>query len=153
MYLRRGCAKLSSQQLREMKRDKDTLREFQALVRSIQKNFEEEVALTAPRKGFTSLVDAREAQSADASGGANLQQKTLIFTESPHTQEYLFQILGLTQFPKKVMLFNGSNKDVKSSGFTSDGLSATPGQSALPAPTRETNALRWWVSSGMRSPS
>jgi superfamily II DNA or RNA helicase len=100
---------LSPEQLQEMKREMETLREFHALARNIQKNSKGEVLLTALRKGFAAAVDAQKGQS---NGG--LQQKALIFTESRRTQEYLFQILEQTQFAGKVMLFNGSNTDAKS---------------------------------------
>ena len=100
---------LSPQQLHEMKQEMETLREFHALARSIQKNSKGEVLLTALRKGFAAAVDAQKGQSVGA-----LQQKALIFTESRRTQEYLFQILEQTQFAGKVVLFNGSNTDPKS---------------------------------------
>jgi len=100
---------LSPQQLHEMKQEMDTLREFHALARSIQKNSKGEVLLTALRKGFAAAVDAQKGQNSGA-----LQQKALIFTESRRTQEYLFQILEQTQFAGKVVLFNGSNTDPKS---------------------------------------
>ena len=108
-----AVAQLSPQQLQEMKQEMDTLREFHALARSIQKNSKGEVLLTALRKGFAAAVDAQKGQSGESSSGA-LQQKALIFTESRRTQEYLFQILEQTQFARKVVLFNGSNTDPKS---------------------------------------
>jgi superfamily II DNA or RNA helicase len=104
-----ATAQLSPQQLQEMKQEMETLRQFHALARSIQKNSKGEVLLTALRKGFAAAVDAQKGQN----GGA-LQQKALIFTESRRTQEYLFQILEQTQFAGKVVLFNGSNTDPKS---------------------------------------
>jgi SNF2 family DNA or RNA helicase len=104
---------LTPQQLQEMKQEMDTLQEFHALARSIQKNSKGEVLLTALRKGFAAAVDAQKGQGGEASSGA-LQQKALIFTESRRTQEYLFQILEQTQFAGKVVLFNGSNTDPKS---------------------------------------
>jgi superfamily II DNA/RNA helicase len=96
-----------------MKQEMDTLREFHALARSIQKNSKGEVLLTALRKGFAAAENAQKGQNTGAGGGA-LQQKALIFTESRRTQEYLFQILEQTQFAGKVVLFNGSNTDPKS---------------------------------------
>ncbi len=103
-----ASAQLTPQQLQEMKQEMETLREFHALARSIQKNSKGEVLLTALRKGFAAAEDAQKGQN-----GA-LQQKALIFTESRRTQEYLFQILEQTQFAGKVVLFNGSNTDPKS---------------------------------------
>jgi hypothetical protein len=107
-------AQFTPQQLQEMKQEMDTLREFHALARSIQKNSKGEVLLTALRRGFAAAESAQKGQSGEVSGGANLQQKALIFTESRRTQEYLFQILEQTQFAGKVVLFNGSNTDPKS---------------------------------------
>src|SRR3984957_1296623 len=104
---------LSPHQLEEMKQEMETLREFHALARSIQKNSKGEVLLTALRRGFAAAEDAQKNQSREPSGGA-LQQKALIFTESRRTQEYLFEILEQTQFAGKVVLFNGSNTDPKS---------------------------------------
>jgi ERCC4-related helicase len=104
-----AAAKLTPQQLQEMKQETETLREFHTLARSIQKNSKGEVLLTALRKGFAAAVDAQKGQ-----GGGALQQKALIFTESRRTQEYLFEILEQTQFAGKVVLFNGSNTDPKS---------------------------------------
>jgi SNF2 family DNA or RNA helicase len=101
--------KLTPQQLQEMKKEMETLREFYALARSIQKNSKGEVLLTALRKGFAAAESAQKEQRQGA-----LQQKALIFTESRRTQEYLFQILEKTQFAGKVVLFNGSNTDPKS---------------------------------------
>ncbi len=103
------AARLTPQQLQEMKQEMDTLREFYALARSIQKNSKGEVLLTALRKGFAAAENAQKEQRQGA-----LQQKALIFTESRRTQEYLFQILEKTQFADKVVLFNGSNTDPKS---------------------------------------
>jgi len=97
------------EQIAEMRREMDKLREFHALARSIAKNSKGEVLLTALRRGFAA---AAEAQQGDA--GATLQQKALIFTESRRTQEYLFRILEQTEFGGKVMLFNGTNTDPKS---------------------------------------
>jgi hypothetical protein len=56
-------ARLSPQQLQEMKQEMDTLREFHALARSIQKNSKGEVLLTALRKGFAAAVNAQKGQS------------------------------------------------------------------------------------------
>ena len=57
-----AAAQLSPQQLQEMKQEMETLREFHALARSIQKNSKGEVLLTALRKGFAAAVDAQKGQ-------------------------------------------------------------------------------------------
>ncbi len=132
---------LSQQQLEEMKQEMDTLREFHALARSIQKNSKGEVLLTALRKGFTAAESAQKGQSGAASGGANLQQKALIFTESRRTQEYLFQILEQTQFAGKVVLFNGSNTDPKSQQIYRDWVARHAGTDKITgSPTADKRA-------------
>ncbi len=102
-------ARLTPQQLVELKREIEELRDFHKLAKSIIKNSKGEVLLTALRKGFT---DAGEAQKKQ--GAATLQQKAVIFTESRRTQEYLFNVLEQTEFAGKVMVFNGTNTDAKS---------------------------------------
>ena len=99
----------SPDQLRELKEEMTTLREFHSLAKSIVKNSKGEVLLTALRRGFAAAEQAQKSK-----GVAALQQKALIFTESRRTQEYLYQILEKTEFGGKVVLFNGSNTDPKS---------------------------------------
>jgi superfamily II DNA or RNA helicase len=94
------------EQVAEMRREMAKLREFHQLAKSISKNSKGEVLLTALRRGF-----AAAAQAQQGAGGATLQQKALIFTESRRTQEYLFRVLQQTEFAGKVMLFNGTNSD------------------------------------------
>jgi ERCC4-related helicase len=133
-------ARLSPQQLQEMKQEMDTLREFHALARSIQKNSKGEVLLTALRKGFAAAVNAQKGQSSAAPSGA-LQQKALIFTESRRTQEYLFQILEQTQFAGKVVLFNGSNTDPKSQQIYRDWIERHTGTDRITgSPTADKRA-------------
>ena len=66
----------------------DELHEFHRLAKSIVKNSKGEVLLTALRRGFEAAAKARGEH-----GGAPLQQKAVIFTESRRTQDYLFQLL------------------------------------------------------------
>jgi ERCC4-related helicase len=102
-------ARLSSEQLAELRQEMAQLREFHALAKSIIRNSKGEVLLTALRRGFAAATEARKPQ-----GTATLQQKAVIFTESRRTQEYLFRILEQTEFAGMVMLFNGTNTDPKS---------------------------------------
>lgn len=99
-------ARLTREQLTELKREMADLREFHALATSILRNSKGEVLLTALRRGFAAAAEARQKQSS-----APLQQKAVIFTESRRTQEYLFRLLEETEFRGKVMLFNGTNAD------------------------------------------
>ena len=102
-------ARLTTDQLVELRSEMEDLREFHALAKSILKNAKGEVLLTALRRGFAAAMKAQRDQ-----GAANLQQKAVIFTESRRTQEYLFQLLERTEFAGKVMLFNGTNTDAGS---------------------------------------
>jgi len=99
-------ARLTPDQLRELRQEMAQLREFHALARSIIKNSKGEVLLTALRRGFAAAAEAQQSQ-----GAATLQQKAVIFTESRRTQEYLFRLLEQTEFGGRVMLFNGTNSD------------------------------------------
>jgi len=101
--------KLTPEQLAELRQEQATLREFHTLAKSIVKNSKGEVLLTALRRGFAAATEAQKSQ-----GAATLQQKALIFTESRRTQEYLYRLLEATEFTGKIVLFNGSNNDLKS---------------------------------------
>ena len=105
----RSQSQLTPQQLTELRDETASLREFHALAKSIAKNSKGEVLLTALRRGFAAAAEAQREH-----GGATLQQKAVIFTESRRTQEYLFRILEQTEFAGKVMLFNGTNTDAHS---------------------------------------
>lgn len=100
---------LSPEQREELRKEKERLREFHALAKSIAQNSKGEVLLTALRKGFEAANKARE-----AAGNGVLQQKAIIFTESRRTQEYLYRLLEQSDFAGKIVLFNGTNSDAKS---------------------------------------
>ena len=101
--------KLTADQVKELRQEQATLREFYELAKSIVKNSKGEVLLMALRRGFAAAARAQQEQ-----GAATLQQKAIIFTESRRTQEYLYGILEQTEFAGKIVLFNGSNNDLKS---------------------------------------
>jgi superfamily II DNA or RNA helicase len=100
---------LSPEQREELRAEREKLRQFHELAKSIQKNSKGEVLLSALRKGFEAANRARE----ELQNGA-LQQKAIIFTESRRTQEYLFRLLEASEFTGKIVLFNGTNTDPKS---------------------------------------
>src|SRR5450759_4206701 len=77
-----------------------------SLAKSITTNSKGEALLAALRRGFEVAAEAQRSQ-----GGATLQQKAVIFTESRRTQDYLFRLLEQTEFAGKVMLFNGTNNE------------------------------------------
>ena len=98
------AAGLAPDELAELRREKQQLQEFCALAKSIARNAKGEALLVALRRGFAVAAEAQR-----SSGGATLQQKAVIFTESRRTQDYLFGLLEHTEFAGRVMLFNGTN--------------------------------------------
>jgi len=103
-------AKLTPEQVAELKLEIDELREFADLARSIAKNAKGETLLTALRRGFDAANKARAGESESG----KLQQKAIIFTESRKTQQYLLDLLENSEFAGKAILFNGTNSDPKS---------------------------------------
>jgi len=89
----------TNQELSDIKAELNSLREFEGLAKSIQKNSKGEKLITALSRGFAELERI----------GA--PRKALIFTESKRTQEYLFRILEGSTYKGKLVLFNGSNTD------------------------------------------
>ena len=100
---------LSPEQREELRIEKEKLRQFHELAKSIQKNSKGEVLLSALQKGFEA---ARQTRTAHQNG--TLQQKAIIFTESRRTQDYLLRLLEASEFAGKIVLFNGTNGDPKS---------------------------------------
>jgi ERCC4-related helicase len=92
----------TSEEINDIKKESEKLKEFFQLAHSIHKNSKGEVLLTALKKG---LAEA-------ARFGA--QRKAIIFTESTRTQRYLYDLLQQTEFSGKIVLFNGSNNDIQS---------------------------------------
>jgi len=86
----------------EIKKEIDALNEFKALAKSIRTNSKGEVLFTALEKAFQKLTELK----------AN--RKAIIFTESTRTQEYLKNILEARGYKDEIVLFNGSNNDLKS---------------------------------------
>jgi superfamily II DNA or RNA helicase len=98
-------ARLTPEQLVQLRAELDQLREFRQLASSIMKNSKGEVLLTALRRGFAAAAKAQQKER------VKLQQKAVIFTESRRTQDYLLRVLEQTEFKGKVMIFNGVNND------------------------------------------
>jgi ERCC4-related helicase len=97
-------SRLTPEQLAELRRERRQLQEFCALAKSITRNSKGDALLKALRRGFEAAAEAQR-----SGGGATLQQKAVIFTESRRTQDYLFKVLDQTEFAGKVVLFNGTN--------------------------------------------
>jgi HD superfamily phosphohydrolase len=100
---------LSPEQREELRQEKERLKQFHELAKSIRQNSKGEVLLTALRKGFEASKRAQEEHR-----NGPLQQKAIIFTESRRTQEYLLKLLESSEFAGKIVLFNGTNSDPKS---------------------------------------
>jgi superfamily II DNA/RNA helicase len=79
-----------------------TLKEFETLAKSIQRNSKGEKLFTALENGF------KEMERLQA------PRRAIIFTESTRTQIYLRNILEARGFADNVVLYNGSNTDSKS---------------------------------------
>ncbi|MBI4684877.1 MAG: DEAD/DEAH box helicase family protein [Nitrospirae bacterium] len=90
------------EEIKSIKEESKSLKEFHALAKSIKQNSKGEVLLTALKAGF---------DEAEKRGGV---KKAVIFTESTRTQKYLENILEITEYSGKIVLFNGSNTDPKS---------------------------------------
>jgi ERCC4-related helicase len=77
----------------------ERLREFAALAKSIKTNAKGQNLLTALEKGFNKTENL---------GG---KRKSVIFTESRRTQEYLLNLLSNNGYEGKIVFLNGSNTD------------------------------------------
>ncbi len=104
-----ALSQLTPEQRAELRAEKEKLRQFHELAKSIEQNSKGEVLLTALRRGF----DAANRARAEQQNGA-LQQKAIIFTESRRTQDYLYRLLESSEFAGRIVLFNGTNADPKS---------------------------------------
>jgi ERCC4-related helicase len=92
----------TQQDIDNIKSEIQSLKEFEALAKSIRKNSKGEKLFTALERGFKELHRL----------GAS--RKAIIFTESVRTQEYLRSILEDRGYTGEVVIFNGSNTDAKS---------------------------------------
>lgn len=92
----------TAEEIKSIKEESQSLKEFCTLAKSIKKNSKGEVLITALKAGFA---------EAERRGGS---KKAVIFTESTRTQKYLLSILEGTEYSGKIVLFNGSNTDPKS---------------------------------------
>lgn len=82
--------------------EKKDLEKFRDLAKAIFKNSKGESLLIALEKGF------------EMTAALGAQKKAVIFTESRITQEYLWKLLSENGYKDKILLFNGSNNDLKS---------------------------------------
>lgn len=93
---------LTEQDIEAVEHEIEDLRAFRDLAVSITENAKGEALLGALSAGF---------QKAAELGGP---QKTIIFTESRRTQDYLVRVLSANGYDGKLVLFNGTNADPQS---------------------------------------
>lgn len=93
---------LTADDISNIEREIVDLRGFRDLAVSISQNAKGQALLSALRAGFAKAIEL---------GGA---EKTIIFTESRRTQEYLVRLLSENGYDGKLVLFNGSNADPQS---------------------------------------
>ena len=110
---------LHPHEIEGIKNELADLREFQALAAKIRKNSKAEHLFVALNKGFEELEKL----------GAN--KKALLFTESRRTQDFLFELFEKNGYKGKVVLFNGSNSDKKSTAIYKDWLKKHKGSSKI----------------------
>lgn len=110
---------LHPHEIEGIKNELADLREFQALAAKIRKNSKAEHLFVALNKGFEELEKL----------GAN--RKALLFTESRRTQDFLFELFEKNGYKGKVVLFNGSNSDKKSTAIYKDWLKKYKGSSKI----------------------
>ena len=90
---------LSLEELQQVREELAELHRYYELAISIQHNAKGEQLLVAIDNGFKKLKELGAAE------------KTIIFTESRRTQDYIFRKLQDTSYAGKVVLFNGTNND------------------------------------------
>ncbi|MBV6390319.1 MAG: RNA polymerase-associated protein RapA [Nitrosomonas europaea] len=88
----------------------DELRHFKTLATGIRDNAKGTVLLTALDRAFAEL---------DRLGAA---RKAIIFTESRRTQDYLLNLLANTAYGDGIVLFNGTNSDIRAQAIYKDWL-------------------------------
>ncbi|MGE4530881.1 MAG: SNF2-related protein [Acidithiobacillus sp.] len=86
------------------------LRHFKTLATNIRDNAKGKALLTALDRAFSEL---------ERLGAA---KKTIIFTESKRTQEYLLSLLADTSYGEGIVLFNGTNSDARAQAVYKDWL-------------------------------
>lgn len=93
---------LSESDIESIKCEIEDLRAFRDLAVTITENAKGQSLLSALKAGFTKAAEL---------GGP---EKTIIFTESRRTQDYLVRLLSENGYDGKLVLFNGSNTDPQS---------------------------------------
>lgn len=93
---------MTSEEIDALRQEIADLESFRDLATSITNNAKGEALLVALTKAF---AEARQLGAAE---------KAIIFTESRKTQDYLQRLLADSAFADGIVLFNGSNNDIRS---------------------------------------
>lgn len=93
---------LTEEEIEQIEKEIAELEYYRDLATTIKHNEKGKKLIPAIEQGF---AKSREL-------GAN--EKAIIFTESTRTQNYLYELLQETDYKDKIVLFNGSNNDLKS---------------------------------------
>lgn len=110
---------LTEADIEALKCEIDDLRTFRDLAVTITENAKGQSLLGALKAGF--------AKAAELGG----PEKTIIFTESRRTQEYLIRLLSEYGYDGKLVLFNGSNSDLQSKAIYNDWCKAHQGSDKI----------------------
>lgn len=110
---------LTETDIEAIRQEIEDLRAFRDLAVSISENAKGEALLSALQAGF--------AKAAELGG----PQKTIIFTESRRTQDYLVRLLSANGYADQIVLFNGSNNDARSREIYADWLEAHKGSDRI----------------------
>ena len=106
---------LTAADVASMEREIASLEDFRDLAVSITENAKGVALLKALRAGF---AKAKELGAAE---------KTIVFTESRRTQDYLVRLLSENGYAEKLVLFNGSNNDERSKAVYADYVRSNEG--------------------------
>lgn len=106
---------LSREDVTAIEAEIEALQTFRDLAVSISENAKGLALLKALSAGF---AKARELGAAE---------KTIVFTESRRTQEYLVRLLTANGYAGKLVLFNGTNSDEQSKAIYADWVEANKG--------------------------
>ena len=106
---------LTAKDIAAMELEIASLEEFRDLAISISENAKGLALLKALSAGFKKAKDLGSAE------------KTIIFTESRRTQDYLVRLLSDNGYAGKIVLFNGSNSDDHSKAVYTEWIEANKG--------------------------
>lgn len=110
---------LSEADIETIRQEIEELLAFRDLAVSISENAKGQALLSALQTGFAKA------------GALGAKEKTIIFTESRRTQDYLVRLLSANGYGDKLVLFNGSNNDTRSREIYAAWLQAHKGSDRI----------------------